>query len=96
MAKFIEELYYGNINPQERTTISNENLQKQMTILSDSESYLIQHLSEDHKIKFLAFSNAWSIVNGESTLDSFTQGFRLGANFVYDTFVSDSAPFGDY
>ena len=96
MAKFIEELYYGNINPQERTTESNETVQEQMAILSDSEFYLTQHLPEDQKRKFLAFSNAWSIVNGESTLDSFIQGFRLGANFVYDTFVSDSAPFQDY
>ena len=96
MAKFIEELYYGNINPQERTTESNETVQEQMAILSDSEFYLTQHLSEDQKRKFLAFSNAWSIVNGESTLDSFIQGFRLGANFVYDTFVSNSAPFQDY
>ena len=96
MAKFIKKLYYGNINPQERTTDSNETLQEQMAILSDSESYLTKHLPEDQKRAFLAFSNAWSIVNGESTLDSFIQGFRLGANFVYDTFVSNSAPFQDY
>lgn len=30
MAKFIEELYYGNINPQERSTESNKTLQDQM------------------------------------------------------------------
>ena len=96
MANFIEELYYGNINPQERSTARNETLQQQMVILSDSESYLTQHLAEDQKHKFLAFANAWSVVNGESTLDSFMQGFRLGARFTYDTFVSDSAPFKDY
>ena len=96
MVNIIEELYYGNINPQERTTDSNKTLQEQMAILSDSESYLTKHLPEDQKSAFLAFSNAWSIVNGESTLDSFIQGFRLGANFVYDTFVSNSAPFQDY
>ena len=96
MAKFIEELYYGNINPQERTAIGNDTFQEQMSILSDSESYLTQHLSEDQKKKFLAFSNAWSIFNGEAALDSFVQGFRPGANFVYDTFVSNSASFEDY
>ena len=26
-------------------------------------------------------------------LDSFIIGFRLGADFTYDTFVSDEAPF---
>ena len=36
-----------------------------------------------------------NIVNGESTLDSFITGFRLGARFAYDTFVSEEAPFED-
>lgn len=45
--------------------------------------------------KFLDFVNAWSIVNGESNLNSFIMGFRLGANFTYDTFVSTEAPFKD-
>lgn len=47
------------------------------------------------KKKFLEFVNACGIVNGESNLDSFIMGFRLGANFTYDTFVSDEAPFMD-
>ena len=96
MANFIEELYYGNVNPQERNADRNTTLQEQMTILSDCEAYLTQYLSDEQKRKFLAFSNAWSIVNRESTLDSFIQGFRLGAGFIFDTFVSDSAPFEDY
>ena len=47
------------------------------------------------KKKFLDFCNAWSVVNGESNLDSFIMGFRLGAQFAYDTFVNDEAPFKD-
>ncbi len=35
------------------------------------------------------------VVNGESNLDSFIMGFRLGANFTYDTFVSEESPFTD-
>lgn len=96
MVNFIEELYYGNVKPQERSTDRNTTMQEQMIILSDCEAYLTQYLPDEQKKKFLAFSNAWSIVNGESTLDSFIQGFRLGAGFTFDTFVSDSAPFEDY
>lgn len=93
MANFIEELYYGNINPQERSTRRNKAVQKQMEILTQSEDFLAKHLPDDHKKSFLAFSNAWGIINGESTLDSFIQGFRLGAKFTYDTFVSTASPF---
>lgn len=66
MARFIEEFYYGNIDPQ-----------------------------DEQKKWFLDFSNAWSVVNGESNLDSFIMGFRLGANFAYDAFISTETPFED-
>ena len=93
MGNFIEELYYGNINPQDRSTRQNKVVQKQMEILTQSEDFLTKNLPEEHKKRFVTFSNAWDIINGESTLDSFILGFRLGASFTYDTFVSTASPF---
>ena len=43
----------------------------------------------------LDFADAWSSFNGDSTLDGFVTGFRLGARFVLDTFLSDDLPAGD-
>ena len=93
MGNFIKELYYGNINPQDRSTGQNEAVQEQMAILTQSEDLLSKNLPEEHKKSFVAFSNAWDIINGESNLDSFILGFRLGASFTYDTFVSTTSPF---
>jgi len=93
MGNFIEELYYGNINPQDRSTRQNKVVQEQMAILTQSEEFLSKNLPEEHKKGFIDFSNAWDIINGESNLDSFILGFRLGASFTYDTFVSTAAPF---
>lgn len=95
MFKFIEEFYYGNLDPQARSTKQNKTVQKQMEILMLNEDYLTENLSGESKKKFLEFSNAWGVVNGESNLDSVIMGFRLGAGFVYDTFVSEKAPFTD-
>ena len=95
MGRFIEEFYYGNIDPQARSTEQNKAMQKQMEVLMLNEDYLTEKLSGESKKKFLDFVNAWGVVNGESNLDSFIMGFRLGANFTYDTFVSDEAPFVD-
>ena len=95
MGKFIEEFYCGNLDPQARSTKQNKAVQKQMEVLMLNEDYLTENLSGESKKKFLEFVNAWGIVNGESNLDSFIMGFRLGANFTYDTFVSDEAPFMD-
>ncbi len=95
MGKFIEEFYYGNIDPQARSTKQNKAVQKQMEVLMLNEEFLTEALSGENKKKFLDFVNAWSVVNGESNLDSFMMGFRLGANFTYDTFVATDTPFKD-
>ena len=95
MGRFIEEFYYGNFDPQARSTEQNKAMQKQMEVLMLNEDYLTEKLSGESKKKFLDFVNAWGVVNGESNLDSFIMGFRLGADFTYDTFVSDEAPFVD-
>ena len=93
MAKFIEELYYGNIDPQVRSTRQNNKYQKQMEILMLNEDFLTDNLTGENKKKFLEYVNAWSVVNGESTLDSFITGCRIGANFSYEAFADESAPF---
>ena len=95
MGKFIEEFYYGNIEPQARSTKQNKAVQKQMKILMTNEDFLTTALSDKNKKQFLDYVNAWSIVNGESNLDSFIMGFRLGAKFMLDTFVTSEPPFED-
>ena len=75
MANFIEEFFYGNIDPQARSTKQNKAVQKQMKILINNEEKLTAALDEENKKLFFDFANAWSVVNGESTLDSFIIGF---------------------
>lgn len=95
MGKFIEEFYYGNIDLQTRNTKKNKTVQKEMAVLTRTEDLLTDSLKDDQKSWFIDFSNARSIINAESNLDSFIMGFRLGANFTYDTFVATDTPFED-
>ena len=95
MTNFIEEFYYGNLDPQARSTKENKTVQKQMEVLMLNEDFLTEKLFGENKKKFLEFCDAWSVVNEESNLDSFIMGFRLGAKFTYDTFVNENAPFQD-
>ena len=96
MKNFIKELYYGNIDPQARGFKNGSYLKKQMTILSESEALLIDRLTGDEKKLFLAFVNASDIILGESELDSFIVGFRLGAMLILDTFVNSDTPYEDF
>ena len=60
-----------------------------MKVLILNEEFLTDNLSSENKKRFLDYVNARSIVNGESNLDIFIMGFRLGAQFTYDIFVND-------
>jgi len=53
-------------------------------------------LNGEEKKRFLDFADAWSTFNGDSTLDGFITGFRLGARFMMDTFLSDGALFESF
>ena len=86
MKNVISELYYGNIDPQARGFKNGSFLKKQMAILSESETMLTEKL----------IVNASDVILGESELDSFIVGFRLGARIIYDTFVNDDTPYEDF
>ena len=94
MTNFIEEFYYGNIDPQARSFEQNKKLHRDMQILTDNDDFLTDKLSGEEKKRFIQYVDAWAVVNGESTLDSFITGFRLGAQFTFDTFVTSKAPYG--
>ena len=95
MKSFIEELYYGNIDPQNSGFEDDEGVQRELRTISECEDWLTGHLTGEEKKRFLNFADAWSAYNGDATLDCFITGFRLGARFVLDAFLSDDLPARD-
>ena len=91
MKSFIEELYYGNIDPQNSGFEDNESVQHVLRTISECEDWLTAHIAGEEKKRFLDFADAWSAYNGDATLDGFVTGFRLGVRFVLDTFVLPEA-----
>ena len=89
MKNIIEELFYGNIDPQARAVKKGSYIQKQMAVLANNESFLNEKLTGEEKKAFTSFVDASSVILGKSELDSFMVGLRLGARFVYDTFVDN-------
>ena len=90
MKSFIEELYYGNIDPQNSGFEEDESVQRTMQTIRENEDFLADTLTGEEKTRFLVYADALSSFNGDSTLDGFVTGFRLGARFVLDTFLSDA------
>lgn len=58
MVNFIEEFFYGNIDPQSRITKQKKAVQKQMEILMSNVEKLTTTLDEENKKLFLDFANA--------------------------------------
>lgn len=88
MYSFIRELYFGNIAPNVRTFKRESSYAKALQTVSDNEDKLTEMLSGEEKKLFLDYANACSEVLGESSTETFVDGFRIGAQFVFDTFIS--------
>lgn len=87
----IEELYYGNIDPQDHGYCPQRPAKKASDSLNDLEEKLTEQLVGENKALFLRFCNAYAEFMGESEQDTFIASFRLGARFMMDMFLSDDA-----
>ena len=89
MSHFIENFYYGNIEPQESITELKTEIKKKLDALSQTEEQLTSKLTEEEKGLFMKYASQSSEFLCVSNADSFIAGFRLGSRFTYDTFVTD-------
>lgn len=86
MSNVIEELYYGNLEPQELTTEISPKLKKKLSVLAKKEEELTAMLPEKEKELFANYVSAYNEFSSLSNSNSFITGFRLGARFERDTF----------
>ena len=89
MSNFIEDFYYGNIEPQESCSALKTGLDRKLSLLTQIEEQLTAKLTEEEKTLFMKYASQSSEFLCVSNADSFIAGFRLGAKFTYDTFVTD-------
>ncbi len=87
MSTFIEDFYYGNIEPQELNSELTPKLKKKLSNLAEKEEQLTVRLTGEEKELFLNYVSAYTEFSTISNSDSFISGFRLGARFTYETFV---------
>ena len=95
MAGILKEFYYGNIDPQMREVRKNSKLYKTIHRTEEIETQFLNTLNEDDRELFSTYIDLGNQTESASSLDSFLVGFRLGAKFTYDTFVSEEAPYSD-
>ena len=89
MSGFIEDFYYGNIEPQECCSELKRELKKKLNFLTEKEELLSSWLNGKERDLFVTYVSTYNDFLTVSIADSFISGFRLGAKFTLDTFVTD-------
>ncbi len=91
MASFIEELYYGNINPNAKQFNLSSQYAKSLKIFCENEKTLTENLSGDNLDLFNALVNAHDEITATSDVENFKLGFRLGVQMICDSLVFDKS-----
>ena len=93
MSNILEELYYGNISPNERRVRHGSKAQKAMHKRDTLETKLNESFTNEQKADFDQYLELSAEILDANCLDSFITGFRLGARFTHETFIGTDAPF---
>ena len=86
MSKFIEDLYYGEVNPQFKEKDYPKCIGKALKEMNEKEDKLTSCLKGDNLKLFLDYVNSSSELFGFIGEDNYVKGFKDGAHFTYDTF----------
>lgn len=95
MPNVLEELYYGNISPAERSIRPGSNAQKALQKRDALESKLNESLTNEQRATFELYLSLSAEILDANCLDSFITGFRLGAQFAHEMFIGTNAPYAD-
>ena len=88
---FIEELYYGNINPNEKRYKKTTPYDKALNTFTINEDKLKDALSGEHLKLFNELVNASDEISATSSVENFKIGFRLGVMMMCDSLFSDNS-----
>ena len=93
MPNILEDLYYGNLSPCQRTVRPDSRVKKLMQKQSNHETKLNGSFTEEQRADFEQYLSITADLLDANCFDSFIIGFRLGARFAHEIFVETDAPF---
>ena len=83
----IEELFFGNIDPNDLPLGQDSQYSKAMKVIDAIEDSLAERLEGREQKQYLDLVNAYGEILGITSVENFINGFRVGARFILDTFV---------
>ena len=87
MESIIEELYYGNITPAERSYCKTGEYAHILQLVTRNEEKLTDTLTEAQKETFEKFKDGTSELSSMTEVTAFTIGFKLGLRLTAEAFI---------
>ena len=88
---FLDELYYGNINPNENRNRKHLPYEKAVRTFSDIESKLSKELNGENLKLFNELVKASDEISATSGVENFKIGFKLCVLMMCDSVFSDNS-----
>ena len=89
MRKTLEDLFYGNLTPNEQQIILDSPLQQAMDQAEEYEERLTALLAGEEKTMLLRLLNAENEIGSTLALENFILGFRLGMRLAIESLDGD-------
>ena len=78
----LEDLWYGNVRPTERSIVRGSKLDNLMNLLCQNEDDLMNGLTEKQKESFEKFKDCQSEITDYLETEAFTQGFTIAVKAI--------------
>ena len=82
MRKTLEDLYFGNITPNEQKMMPDSEMKRAVDRVARYESQLTELLDEDKQTILTKLIRAQHEINSITALENFILGFRLGTRIM--------------
>lgn len=93
--RIIEELYFGNIDPNMKQLDCNSAYEKAMKTFVENEEQLTELLEGKEKQLFYGLLNAHAEISGVTGVERFIDGFKLGSRFMLEVMDEENSCFKD-
>jgi len=92
----LEELYYGNVSPNEKQIKRGSEYDNLLNLLCRNEEVFINTLSKEQKVLYDKIKECREELSTLSEKEMYIDGFRLGACITFDVICGKSEQFNHY
>ena len=92
MKSILEELWRGNVNPQEDSRNNTPEMKKLMEYMARHHDNLLKVLTEEQRDIFERLDDCWSEYASLAEETIFVYAFRLGAQMMLDILRKENEP----